>query len=209
MLKKLEEVKSFFGKIFEAVFLGEQQEKLKQVFSKNPVIDPKLKLRIYFLLKTLKKQQRRPFGMIIVLGWDNKWYEEYASVLDSDQNLFDEEIFGINEVEDNAVIEKLKKTVDFDGAIFIDNQGHIVASGMYLDNMKPKEVAKILNPDDGKDMSEAFGFKRKVHTRHLISIAASYRLRDTTIFTISEEDGSFRVYENGKIIWSSIAEERK
>lgn len=194
----------FFKKIFGVLFSNPPYAKLPEILSRQKNADPILKLRIFYLLKDFQKIHRKPFGMIIVLGWDDKWLDRYASVLDSNQNIFAENRFDLAQATDKEAVDVLKKIADFDGAIFINVRGQIVASGMYLENMKSKEAAKILNPQKTQDLSEAFGFKRKVHTRHLAAIAVSYRLKDTTIYAVSEEDKSLRIFENGKIIWSTI-----
>ena len=95
-------------------------------------------------------------------------------------------------------------TTDFDGAILINNKGLVLASGVFLENIKAKEVALNLNPQKAEDLSAAFGFKKKVHTRHLTAIASSYVLKNTTVFVISEEDRSIRIFEKGRIIYSTI-----
>lgn len=168
---------------------------------------PELKVKIYYVLKRLKKRRRKPFGMLIVLGWKREWTKKYASVPDRTQNLFAAQSFDFAGAPENRAIETLAKLADFDGAILMSAQGEIIASGIYLENMQPKRVAEILAPDHAADMSAAFGFAKKVHTRHMAGIAASYWLKNTTVFVVSEEDGSIRIFENGKIVFSTVSKE--
>ena len=140
--------------------------------------------------------------MLVVLGWDNAWNESYASLIDSHQNIFSDNHLDICAENKERVVDELLKTVDFDGAILIDKKGRILGSGMNLENMKPKEAAALIGQNCGNDLSDIFGFSKKVHTRHLNAIAASYRLRGSTVYVISEEDGSIRIFEGGKIAWS-------
>lgn len=135
---------------------------------------PELKLKIYQTLKRLEKRRRNPFGMIIVLGWKQSWFEKYASVTDKGQDLFESRPFDFTHASEERALEKLSETAGFDGAILMNSRGEIIASGMYLESMAPKKVAGILNPGKTQDLSAAFGFVKKVHARHMAAISASY-----------------------------------
>jgi len=169
--------------------------------------DPELKLKIYGILHELRNRVKRPFGALLVLGWRREWNRKHASIPDITQNIFRRRHFDLWERSRDDAHETIKKTIDFDGAILVTKDGAIVGSGIYLENIKPKEIAHILHAGSVDDLSTAFGFAKKVHTRHLAAIAASYVLKNTTIFVVSEEDRSLRVFENGKIIWSTISSE--
>jgi len=168
---------------------------------------PELKLKIFQTLKRLRKRRRAPFGMIIVLGWKREWDKKYSAMPDKSQNLFIHSTFDFAAASEERALEKLAELADFDGAILMNSRGQIIASGIYLESMAPKKVAEILNPQKTDDLSRAFGFSKKVHTRHMAAIAASWRLKNTTVFVVSEEDGSIRIFENGRIIFSTIREE--
>ncbi|MDI6820859.1 MAG: diadenylate cyclase [Patescibacteria group bacterium] len=170
---------------------------------------PELKLKLYKVILELKREIKKPFGLIIVLGWRREWNENYSAILDVTQNIFKEHHFDIKQKSFKETCEAIKKTIDFDGAILISKDGHILASGVYLENTKPKELVRIIHPSRVEDLSAAFGFEKKVHTRHLVAIAASFRLKNTTVLVFSEEDGSARIFEKGKIIWSTNKEEIK
>lgn len=170
-------------------------------------LSPKLKLSVYELLKSLLGKNRRPFGMIVVLGWKKEWEKNYASLPDATQNISREKGLNFRESPREKLIDEFLEITDFDGAILVNSRGEVVASGIYLESMQPKYVAELLYGKGGGDLSSQFGFLRKVHARHLASISASYWLPDTTVFTISEEDRSLRIFENGRIIWSSIQKE--
>lgn len=168
---------------------------------------PELKLKIYQTLKRLKKRRRRPFGMLIVLGWKREWMKEYASFPDRTQNKFAQKQFDFAHASDDRALETLAGIADFDGAVLANEKGEMIASGVYLERIETKKVAEILNPAKAEDLSEAFGFTKKVHTRHLAGIAASWRLKGATVFVVSEEDGSIRIFERGRIIFSTIKKE--
>ena len=168
---------------------------------------PELKLKIYHVLKRLKKRRRKPFGMLIVLGWKREWMRRHASLPDKTQNVFAGRPFDFANASEDRAVDVLAQIAEFDGAILMSEKGEIMASGIYLEAMQTKRVAEILAPDHAADMSAAFGFIKKVHTRHMAGIAASYWLRGTTVFVVSEEDGSIRIFENGKIIFSTVSKE--
>ena len=195
-----------FVKVFK--FLSSKEgEKLLDILSRNG--DAKnidLKLKIHSLLTTLKKEIKKPFGMIVVFGWQRKWNKKYAAFPDITQNIFNKIIINLRNDSHSDIVKVLKETMNFDGAILIDEKGNFSASGVYLTNIAPNEVAKILY-SSAVDLSTAFGFKRKVHMRHLAGIAASYILKGTTVFVLSEEDNSLRIFEGGKIVWSTVKSE--
>lgn len=168
---------------------------------------PELKLKIYHTLKRLKKRRRKPFGMLIVLGWKREWMKKYASLPDKTQNLFAARTFDFAGATEERAVETLAQLADFDGAILMSEKGEIIASGIYLESMHAKRLVKILGPDHASDMSAALGFAKKVHTRHMAGIAASYWLKGVTVFVVSEEDGSIRIFENGRIIFSTVRKE--
>ena len=170
---------------------------------------PELKLKIYSLILYLKAKIRKPFGLLIVLGWRREWNRKYSAILDINQDIFHEKHFNFEEKSFVQCADVFRRTMDFDGAILISREGHVLASGVYLENMKPKRVAEIIHPSRIEDLSAAFGFAKKVHTRHLSAIASSYILKDTTVFVLSEEDRSARIFEDGRIIWSTIDSEIK
>lgn len=165
-----------------------------------------LKLKTYQALLDLRAK-RKAFGMIVVLGWRREWSGVHASVPDAEQDLFERYHFSLIDHSVVESAERIGRTTQFDGAILVSRDGSAVASGVYLENVSAKRIAKKLHGNRAEDLSEAFGFSTKVHTRHLAAIAASYILKGTTIFTVSEEDSSVRVFERGRIVWSTVAKE--
>ena len=97
----------------------------------------------------------------------------------------------------------MAQTLLFDGAILIDGRGNVLHSGVMIEGLRPRETAAKLHPGKFSDLSAQFGFKEKVHTRHLTAITASYQFKGTTVITVSEESGSIHVFENGKIVYAS------
>jgi len=114
--------------------------------------------------------------MLVVYNFDEEWFDKFCSFPDVSQNIFkDKNKYFKNPL--NEIVNIFLLTTDFDGAILINNRGLVLASGVFLENIKAKEVALHLNPQKAEDLSAAFGFKKKVHTRHLTAIALSYVLK--------------------------------
>lgn len=194
-------LKSFINKEEEAISLALAFEE------SDGRIETKLKITQVIL--RLRRRIKKPFGLLVVLGWRREWDKKYAATPDINQNIFKDRHFDIKENSFERSFETIKKTVDFDGAVLISPEGVILGSGVYLENIHPKKAAKAIHPGNIEDLSAAFGFAKKVHTRHLTAIAGSYVLKDTTFFVLSEEDKSVRIMERGKIIWSTIKSEVK
>lgn len=208
IIKRLFKLINFFQK--NPIFTPSEKDSLTRAFliSKNN-IPLELKLKTFFLLKKLKTRRRRPFGIIIILGWNSKWNKLHTSIPDIRQNIFKQGRFDLTRASEKNTLAKLSSIAGFDGAILISPTGLILASGVYLEKMAPKLVAKKISPVRSEDLSAAFGFLRKVHSRHLVAIAASYRLKGTTVFVVSEEVGSIHIFEDGKIIYSTLVKEMK
>ncbi len=175
--------------------------------SKND-IDPRLKIKLLEVLKALVKRSKKPFGMLVILGWRREWNAQYSALLDETQNLFEEKRYDLKDMNIDELVKVFSMLKNFDGAVLINKEGIIIASGIYLINLNPKKALEKLKLR-GEDLSQAFGFKEKVHTRHITAITASLILDSTTVYTVSEESQVIRMYENGHIIYSTLKEEQK
>lgn len=181
-------------------------------------LPPLYKLRLAEFVLRLRKRFHKKFGLLIIFGWQNKWLRKYAGTPDISQDIFKKHpvrIFrfqgdALQDLGDERFISKhLRRLINFDGAILIDKKGLIVRSGVYLEGLRPKIMAEKLYADHTSDLSARFGFKKKVHARHLAAITASYVLKGTTVYTLSEETGDFHIFEDGKIVYSTVAGETK
>lgn len=144
---------------------------------------------------------RKSFGLFVILGWKKKW-EDHLDISDSGQDIFAGHRIDIMHIKPGVRRSvDVSMTVDFDGAILIDKRGTIVHSGAFIEGLRPRVVAEKLNPGRFADLSEQFGFETKVHARHLSAIAASYVFKGTTVFTVSEENDAFHVFEQGRILY--------
>ncbi len=177
------------------------------IFKKSGVGLPiYLKVKVAELILGLMAR-KKSFGLFVILGWQNKW-RKFTDISDSTQDIFarhHHNVMSIGERSGNH--HNLAATLNFDGAILINARGDITHSGVTIEGLRPSLVARKINPGRFRDLSEQFGFKKKVHTRHLSAIAASYFFEDTTVFTVSEETDAFHVFENGRIIYSTVTEE--
>lgn len=145
--------------------------------------------------------RRRAFGLFIILGWHNKW-KKFIDTPDSGQDIYKKHHVNLKDLIKEGKHYRVESTLDFDGAILVDKDGNILDSGIIIEGLRPKVVANKIHPGKFKDLSQQFGFKGKVHSRHLSAITASYIFKDTTVFTVSEENDSFHVFENGRIVYS-------
>lgn len=147
------------------------------------------------ILRLMGRKRHKHFGLFVILGWKQKW-RDYLDISDSQQDIFARHPIDVMRA---GVTGDVAATVDFDGAILIDRRGKILHSGVFIEGLRPRVVAQKLNPGHFKDLSEQFGFETKVHARHLSAITASYVFTGTTVFTVSEENDSFHVFEHGRI----------
>ena len=174
-----------------------------EVFKKSEISLPlPLKIKVSELVLNLMLSQKN-FGLFVIFGWQDKW-QEYTDISDSTQDIFVLHHVNVAEIENHADwYREVESTVGFDGAILIDVNGEIVHSGVMIEGLRPRLIAETINPGQFKDLSDQFGFKHKVHTRHLSAITASYIFKDTTVFTVSEETGILHIFENGRIVYST------
>jgi hypothetical protein len=158
--------------------------------------------------------------MFVILGWKAKW-KRYADTPDASQDIFARRRVNIiklkpptpaaavavaaaRAVRRQGRSESIVDTINFDGAILIDGRGNVLHSGAMIEGLHPRATARKLNPRRAADLSSQFGFKRKVHMRHIAAITSSYLFKGTTVFTISEESDDLHIFENGKIIYSTV-----
>lgn len=173
---------------------------LSVVFGKSKIKFPK-ELRIKTADIILRLMSRKKgFGLFIVLGWQNKW-NKFIDMPDMKQDIYKK--YHQNLLKHyHSHKHDIETTVNFDGAILVDKFGNVLHSGAMIEGLRPKEIANKINPGKFSDLSEQFGFKIKVHLRHLSAISASHVFKGTTVFTVSEESDSFHVFENGRILYS-------
>ena len=156
-----------------------------------------LKLKVAEIVLHLMATKKH-FGLFVILGWQNKW-NNLTDISDSSQDIFKKHHINVSNYE--VSYKDIAATVDFDGAILVDSNGVIIHSGVIIEGLRPKIVAHKVNPGRFKDLSDQFGFKEKVHTRHLAAITSSYVFKGTTIFTVSEENDALHIFECGKIAY--------
>jgi DNA integrity scanning protein DisA with diadenylate cyclase activity len=157
------------------------------------------------LLNILEKSEKE-FGLFVIFGWEDELHRDYADVPDMTQDIFDSHEINIFDID---TLDRITSTINFDGAILINCDGKILHSGIVIEGLRPRKMAEALYPADGFiDLSMRLGFKKKVHTRHLSAIAASWELKGTTVFTISEETRDMHIFENGHIIFSTVDGEK-
>ena len=157
------------------------------------------------LAKTLlhiRDQRKKFFGLFVIFNWQNKWNAQYADIHDTTQDIFAKHERNIFHAKN---IKKIAATIKFDGAILVTKRGIILHSGIFIEGLSPRRLAiKKSSNNRHLDLSTRLGFKTKVHTRHLSAITASWELKGTTVYTISEETGDMHIFEAGRIIFSTV-----
>lgn len=197
--------------------IQQQLKKIERSLAHSKTAVPfALKMRMAELMVNLM-QYRKKFGMFVIVGWKSKW-NRYADTPDAHQDIFvrrQVNILALAPVsqKDDRKKEKQKQsivnTINFDGAILIDAHGNVLHSGAMIEGLRPRATARKLDPRPAADLSSQFGFKRKVHMRHIAAITSSYLFKGSTVFTISEETDDLHIFEHGKIIYSSVKGEGK
>jgi len=183
-----------------------------------------VKLRMAEVILRLM-ERRKKFGLLVILGWRNQW-TSYADTPDISQDLFAQRRINIMEIPEQTAHGQPRKTkrgaknggrsngnivntVNFDGAILIDAHGNVLHSGTMIEGLRPRATAHKLNPRPAPDLSSHFGFRRKVHMRHITAITSSYTFRGTTVFTVSEETDDLHIFEGGRIVYSTVRGEMR
>lgn len=191
----------------------------------KPSVTLPVKLKMAEIILKLRQNEmrlRRKFGLLVILGWKKQW-QKYADTPDASQDLFARQQINIMKVgngdghtaeqrrrNSNARRGNIVNTINFDGAILIDPHGNILHSGTMIEGLRPRATAHTMRSRErarqgnATDLSSQFGFKRKVHMRHITAITSSYTFRGTTVFTVSEETNDFHIFENGKIAYSTV-----
>ena len=155
-----------------------------------------LRIKMAEEILNIMASRQKHFGLFVIVGWQDKW-NIYTDISDSYQDIFSKK--KINIMTEGE--KEIATTVDFDGAILVDIDGDIKHSGVIIEGLRPSTVAKKVNPGQFDDLSSQFGFTGKVHSRHLSAITASYVFKNTTVYTVSEENDSFHIYEAGRILY--------
>ncbi|MEM4260200.1 MAG: hypothetical protein QXG00_03115 [Candidatus Woesearchaeota archaeon] len=210
--------------------------KLELILKHSQVNTPiEHKIKIWEMLTDIKydsilreqgSQQKTAY--IIVLGTTKDYLNiindqsqsDYFYWQDKNQDLFDQN--PINIYSKNAE-ERLLQTRYFDNAVFIDKNGNIIYSGVTL-NVDPVKIARQMGlikniRNHAYNLSDIYGFKIPVHNRHHNSIAFSKKANDglrtfgkgegVSVYTLSEENRIMRMYEEGRIIYSTCPGEAK
>ncbi len=177
--------------------------KISKILERSKVKLPiSLKIKLAELILGFRSRKKK-FGLFVILGWQTKWWK-FTDVPDSNQDIFTHRHINIMNIKNgHKRYRDIAATLNFDGAILINAKGQVTHSGIIIEGLRPRIVARKINPGHFADLSEQFGFRRKVHTRHLSAIVASYVFKNTAVFTVSEETGTFHIFEEGKIIYFS------
>lgn len=176
----------------------------------------KLKKRIYQILLEIRNgalgnQYPMP-GMFLILGYNSgsSLHNNHFCIGNKSQNIF--EYAGDNvqiseSIMQDNITERILQTKDFEGAVLIDSTGYITNSGAIIEGIEYRDVLNGMNLSYTGDLSESFGFCTTVGTRNLAAISASHIMLDLTTYTLSRRDGIIRVFEEGRILYSTHPDE--
>ncbi len=200
LLQKASDVLRKKSEIFK---MTEDRLRILENTFKNSMVNLPFSSRVvlYEIIWRLKKRLEKPFGLFLIYGWQKKWDKKYCNFPDENQNIFSKKDFNIFSHSTEEARSAISKTAEFDGAILITADGKIKASGAYIEGMSPKKLAEKLYESKHGDLSNIFGFNKKVHTRHLNAICSSWVFKNTTVYTVSEEDGYTRIFEGGRLVY--------
>jgi hypothetical protein len=97
-----------------------------------------------------------------------------------------------------------------DGAVVVGVDGKVLRVGAQLTKLDTKEILKERRKEYGNlgSPGRLLGFASDVGTRHTSALVASYQHEGSKVITLSEENGDIRVYEQGRIVASSNANDR-
>lgn len=192
---------------------GELRRIEKKLAGSRIPLSLSLKLKMAeLILRT--RERRKGFGMFVILGWQHKW-QRYIDTPDLSQDIFQKRRVNILEIKGGERRSphgrrskrgngSIASTVNFDGAILIDKKGNVLHSGAMIEGLRPRATLKALRASTRGDLSTQFGFKQKVHMRHIAAITSSYMFKGSTVFTVSEETDHFHIMEGGRIIYSTV-----
>ncbi len=160
-------------------------------------VPKEVKLRAVHLLQNVNRLYGRNFGFILILGYRRCWERYLVKMGLGSGAVIDASIM------DGSGLQTLVQNRRNDGAIILDDYGKVIHTKIYVDI----PVMKILRE---------LGYWRSPFavpkgTRHHTALAASYALSNAAegvcVITSSEEDGSIRIFERGKILYSSLQKE--
>ena len=151
-------------------------------------------------------------GTMVVVGFD-KQDKKYAisngedlvgagNYAEMDFNRLGPNIFS------SEAYEIIKKATQIDGAILMNLEGYLLATG-YIINVSPNNIANRMKLPNHRPLWQRFGFNEEVGTKHTSAIAGSHVMPTTLIYTLSEQViyPKIRVFQEGKIIASPYRRE--
>ncbi|MFH1637855.1 MAG: hypothetical protein ABIB71_05505 [Candidatus Woesearchaeota archaeon] len=177
------------------------EELLKQAVSKIAPknVDEKIILRAYEILSSIR-DGTEGHGITLVLGFDPLLH--HRTVMDMTDDIFED---GKEHINDPHMKDKIQDNREIDGAMLLDKNGKMVHSGMFF-VANPRYVLRKMGLERDGSLPENFGFSKPVGTRHICSIGASWKMKDSFVFVLSE-NREVRLFHNGMIAYSDYPEE--
>lgn len=111
------------------------------------------------------------------------------------------------DILDEKILDDIIRISKGDGVVLLEKSGNIYGFKVQLE-FKPNKIPKKYR-QKGVDYKYAAGFREKeVNMRQASSMAGSNYFRGTVIYTQSEETGTIRRFQNGRLTFSTNAEEK-
>ncbi len=183
----------------ELLLCHPEEEGLFEALDSSTVrnVPKEVKIRAVHLLRNVNRLYGRTFGFILILGYRRCWEKYLVEMGLTNHPFIDASIM------DSSGLQTLVQGRRNDGAIIMDDYGKVIRTKIYVDI----PVMKILR-ELGYWKSP---FAIPKGTRHHTALAASYALSNASegvcVVTSSEEDGSIRIFERGKILYSPLQKE--
>ena len=150
-----------------------------------------------------RNDEKRP-GYLLVYGFDTNNRSHNSNVRNGTKH----PLVG-SQVPDDLKTLLEHDLLHVDGAVFIGKDNILYRVGAHLlNNVPPERVAEQLELQLSDEDWETFGFAHPVNTRHLNAIYGSFLMPETRFYTMSGKTGDIRVYADGRIIKSTIPEEK-
>lgn len=144
-------------------------------------------------------------GPAYIVGLNFGAEEEHQTHIAGGEILFQgNDLFDIDKEFQNYLLELGYK----DGAILLGCDGELVYSRALLENISPVDVPPAYEVAEGESYFRRFGFMEWVNKRHFSALGASYHLKGLIVYTLSEESGNIRRYQNGRITFSTNVAEQ-
>ncbi len=145
-------------------------------------------------------------GAMVVVGYSPDSHSEYIKYLNEDVigPVYKQNPERTHISNPEALDLLMTAATETDGAILMDTEGYLLASGYVITNLSLDDIAVEMGRPNSRPLWQRYNFSSKVGTKHCSAAAGSYVMPDVYIVTMSEqkEDPVIRVLKQGQIVSS-------